>query len=259
MKRTRIQAIRAYVVSNRTATLEQICGKFQISMSTLRRDLKELTKERDIRKSYGVLSAHPAARQLPFEERYIANSTAKSRIAERAARLVVDNDIIFIDSGTTTMYLVDHLRDRSNVTVITNSLEVIRRAYSLDNLTVITLSGVLNRALCSFAGAAAASVLSGYNINRAFLATAGIARDFSITNAFVSETDLKKMAIARSQRRILLADATKFGVLSLCTYCQLEEVDTLVTDREPPQEYLARLREVGKELIVCPAAPPRDA
>lgn len=116
------------------------------------------------------------------------------------------------------------------------------------------MSGILNRALCSFGGATAVSVLSGYNINRAFLATAGIARDFSITNAFVTETDLKRMAIARSQHRILLADAAKFGVLSLCTYCRMEEIDTLVTDREPPPEYLTRLRDAGKELIVCPAA-----
>ena len=259
MKQIRIQAIKAYVVANHTVTLEQICEKFEISMSTLRRDLKELTKERDIRKSYGVLSAHPAARQLPFEERYVANAAAKRRIAERAAQLVVDNDIIFIDSGTTTMCLVDYLQDRSSVTIITNSLEVIRRAYPFRNLTVITMSGILNRALCSFGGATAVSVLSGYNINRAFLATAGIARDFSITNAFVPETDLKRMAIARSQQRILLADAAKFGVLSLCTYCRLEEIDTLVTDREPPPEYLTRLRDAGKELIVCPAAALADA
>lgn len=255
VKQTRIQSIKAYIVASRTVTLEQICEKFQISKSTLRRDLEEIIADGDIRKSYGVLTAQPAAQQRPFEERYVANAAAKRRIAERAAQLVSDNDIIFIDSGSTTMYMPDYLQDRSNITIITNNLEVIRRAYPFRNIMVITISGILNRDLDSFAGASAVSVLAGYNINRAFMATAGIARDFSITNSFVAETDLKKMAMARSQRRVLLADAAKFGVLSLCTYCRMEEIDTLVTDRDPPAEYLIRLREAGKELVVCPPAP----
>lgn len=256
MKQSRLQSIKAFVVANRTVTLEQVCEEFAISMSTLRRDLKALAGDSDIRKSYGVLTAHPASQQRPFEERSVANAAAKRRIARQAAQLVADNDIIFVDSGTTTMYLVDYLRDRSNVTIVTHNFEVIRRAFPLHNLTVIAISGVLNRDLYSFVGASAVSVLAGYNINRAFLATAGIARDFSITNAFVAETDLKKMAIARSQQCVLLADSAKFGVLSLCTYCRIDEIDTLVTDRDPPAAFLPRLHEAGTEVIVCPPTAP---
>ena len=257
MSRARIQDIKAYVVANRTVTMEQVCGKFQISKSTLRRDLKTLDNDRDIRKSYGVLAAHPASLQLPFAERHVANAEMKRRIAARAAELVKDNDIIFIDSGTTTMYLADYLQERENITVITNNIEVIQRAFPFKNITVITVSGILNRDLYSFSGGPAASVLSGFNINQAFIATAGIARDFSITNAFVAETDLKKMAIARSVRKVLLADSSKFGVLSLCTFCRIEDIDTIISDKEPPPEYLAKLKEAGKEVITCgqPAGP----
>jgi DeoR family transcriptional regulator, myo-inositol catabolism operon repressor len=251
MRRARIEDIKAYIAANRSVTTAQLCARFQISQSTLRRNLAELTRGDEIRKSYGVLTAHPATPRLPFEERHVANAAAKQRIAAVAATEVKDHDIIFIDSGTTTMYLVDHLRDRTGVTIVTNNLEVIRRAFPHDNLTVVTMSGVLNRELCSFSGGAAVSVLAGLNINHAFLATAGIARDLSVTNAFVGETELKKMAIARSVRRILLADASKFGVLSLCTYCRMDEIDIVVTDRAPGADYPARLAAAGTALITC--------
>lgn len=258
MKHTRIQSIKSYIIANRTVTLEQICEQFHVSKSTLRRDLKELTSDPDIHKSYGVLSASSASQQRPFDERYVAHAGAKRRIAECAAAQVGDNDIIFIDSGTTTMYVADYLQDRSNVTIITNSLEVVRRAYPFRNIRVITISGALNRDLCSFAGPTAASVLAGYNINQAFLATTGIARDFSVTNAFVEETSLKQMAMARSQRKVLLADSSKFGILSLCTYCRMEDFDSIITEESPSSDFLTRLQENGKELVICPKALPES-
>ena len=110
MKAARIDLIEAYIIEKKSVSLESICEHFNISKSTARRDLDELVKRGNTKKVYGGIRALepdvPASMPLlPFEERDIVNQTEKGYIYRQAARLIMPDDIIFIDTGTTCLQL----------------------------------------------------------------------------------------------------------------------------------------------------------
>ncbi|TQI66620.1 DeoR family transcriptional regulator [Clostridium sp. KNHs216] len=251
MRSKRIEEIKAYIYDNKTVTLDQICEKFKVSKSTLRRDLDEILMESDIKKIYGGVTAIPKRELTSFEERNISNSAAKEQIAAAAAELVEDGDIAFIDSGTTTLHIVDYIRDKKKITILTNNVEIILRAIPYDNINIISLSGTLNRKTLSFTGTSSAQVLQNYNISKAFMATTGFSIANGVTNSSPSESDIKRMAVKRSQQVYLLADSSKFGAVSLITYCDLSQVNVLITEAEPPKEIRSFITGSGGRILLA--------
>ena len=251
MKSKRINKIKQYIYDNKTVTLEQICAEFGISMSTVRRDITSILKEPDIKKVYGGVTTLSKKEQSSFESRNVTNTDAKRRIAAAAASCIEDGETVFVDSGTTTLYMIDYLSDKKDVTVITHSFEFIRRAIPYENVNIISLQGIFNRDTLSFTGTDPTKGLRSYNISKAFMATTGFSTVCGVTNAFPAEFELKKTAIERCRKVFLLADGSKFNVAALITYCDLSSVDTLITDVTPTKEIYAFMQNNGKEIVVA--------
>jgi DeoR family transcriptional regulator, myo-inositol catabolism operon repressor len=252
MRSQRINEIKEYIYMNKTVTLDQICAKFKISKSTLRRDLDQILSAEDIQKIYGGVTVIPRKELISFEERNVAHPDAKKRIALSAAGLVEDGDIIFIDSGTTTPPLIEAIRNKKNLTVLTNSVEIIIRAIPYNEINVISLSGALNRKTLSFTDSSAVQVLKNYNISKAFMSATGFSVLSGVMNSSPLETDIKRTAIQRSQQVFLLADSSKCGVVSLLTYCSLKEVDVLITEAAPSAEVMDFMQNNGKKVLIAP-------
>lgn len=251
MRSQRIEDIKEYIYQNKTVTLDQICDHFQVSKSTLRRDLASILQSSDIKKIYGGVTALPKKELVSFEERNISNLDSKRRIAKTAAAYVQDDDIIFIDSGTTTLPIIDFIKDKVNITILTNNVEIILQAIPYNNINIISLSGTLNRKTLSFTGSSAALVLQNYNISKAFMASTGFSIASGLTNSSPSESDIKRMAVQRSQQIYLLADSGKCGNVSLITYCDLNKVDVLITDAELSQEYSDYFKKFGNQIVIA--------
>ena len=186
-----------------------------------------------------------------FEERNISNLNIKERIAAAAAELVEDGDIIFIDSGTTTLPIIDFISTKKDLTILTNNVEIIIQAIKYDNLNVISLSGTLNRKTLSFTGPSAAQVLQTYNISKAFMATTGFSVVGGATNSSPMESDIKRTAVQRSQQVYLLADSSKCGVISLITYCNLSKIDVLVTETSPSKDVCNLIQDHGGKILLA--------
>jgi DeoR family myo-inositol catabolism operon transcriptional repressor len=249
MRSKRIEEISAYIYEQKTVTLDQLCQEFQVSKNTIRRDINEITSYGNIKKIYGGVTVQPVKELVSFDERNVRKWAAKQRISAKAAELVEDGDIIFIDSGTTTSHMIDYIKDKKSLTVITNNLEIIVRALPYENINLISLSGTLNRKTLSFTGQSAASVLRGYNINKAFMAATGISATNGASNSSPLEYEIKHTAVQRSRQVFLLADSYKFNVISLMTYCSLEQIDALITDEEPPAEVAELFNEHGHRIL----------
>ncbi len=151
MRISRIDQLEQYILEHRTASIDTLCEEFKISKNTLRRDLEILVARGTVEKVYGGVIACENATPIPnlvtFHERTGRNAQSKQKIAALAASFVRERDIIFIDSGTTTMSIVDHLAHLSTVTVITNSLQVINKSMNYPNINLIVLPGSLKRIL----------------------------------------------------------------------------------------------------------------
>ena len=237
MRVERIDSIIEFIYKNKNVTLDQICDDFNISKSTVRRDLSEILKDTNLKKTYGGITLKNKWGNkkylTSFSERNIENADKKLAISKKAANIVEDNDIIFIDSGTTTFYMVDYLGNVNNLTILTNNLEVIFRAVKYKNINLISLSGTLSRETLSFVGATSISTIKNFNISKAFMATTGFSITNGVTNSSPLESDIKRTVISKSNKIILLADSSKFNSVSLMTYCNLEDIDILITDKMP--------------------------
>ena len=241
MKAQRQQQITLYLSEHETASMEELCTHFNVSMNTVRRDVAELVRNGQLEKVYGgVRSKRKVTGFEPYEERSLKPSPAKQAICREAARLVHDGDIIFIDSGTTTVHLMEALKEKS-ITVITNNIEVMTQALHMPSIQLIVLPGELHRSTHSITGEDSAEFLSRFNTNLAFMAATGISQNGGVTNSIPLEYQIKKAAVSHTEKAVLMVTGNKFGITSLLTYAQLGSFHSVITDRRISPEWIERL------------------
>ncbi|MBR9649241.1 DeoR/GlpR family DNA-binding transcription regulator [Clostridium tyrobutyricum] len=249
MKSKRIQEIEEYVLNNNNVSLDKLTEIFNVSKNTIRRDIHELAKKGTIKKVYGGVSANSNL-LVPFNEREITNRTTKTLIAETASEFINDGDIIFIDSGTTTVNMADFLKDKLNITIITNNLNFITNSIRYENLNIISTGGALVRKTNSFVGIDTLNMLKTYNINKAFMSATGVSLTNGITNSSPLECEIKKAVVNKSNEIYLMADSSKFNTSSLMTYCELKDINYLITDKIPPKDYEFFLKDHNINLVI---------
>lgn len=256
MRISRIDQLEQYILEHKAASIDALCEEFEISKNTLRRDLEILVSRGTVEKVYGGVVACENTAAIPslinFHERAGKNAQSKQKIAALAASFVRERDIIFIDSGTTTMNIVDHLAHLNSVTVITNSLQVINKSMSYPNINVIALPGSLKRDTASLVGSSCVEYLEDYNIVRAFMACTGLSAQAGVCNASTEEYTIKKTALKKSQKHYLLSDSSKFGRTSLMTFGEIRQFDYILTDRLPDDAFCSYCRELGCAIETAP-------
>lgn len=251
MKEERLANMEQYIREHRSVSLDTLCKVFEVSKNTVRRDVAHIVERSDLRKIYGGVSA-PYNRIPPsFSERATLNIEAKQRIGKRAASLVSDGDIIFIDSGTTTCQIIDFLATRNNLTVITHSLDVINRASAFPNITLICLSGILNRMTQSFTGQSTIENLQDLNISKAFMAANGVSLKNGASQSTPIEFAIKKTVVSRSDDVYVLIENKKFGAVSMLSYCKIEDITSIITEKIPSEEYRQAFSAMGRPILVA--------
>ncbi|MDQ0199395.1 DeoR/GlpR family DNA-binding transcription regulator [Neobacillus ginsengisoli] len=249
MKEKRIKKIQEYVIGHQSASLDELVTVFDVSKNTIRRDVQELVDRGELKKVYGGVSA--VRKKLEsFQDRKIRNKEQKESIVKKASSYVEDGDIIFIDSGTTTIGLFEYLKER-HLTIFTNSIDFILRAIPFEHLNVISIGGMLDPKTNSFSNPRNLDLLKDYNIKKAFMASTGITLSNGVTNASPLESELKKTIVNRSSEVYLLVDHDKFDKYGLMTYCSLDEIDYLVTDKIPNNSYQEYAKNNGIQLVIA--------
>lgn len=249
MKENRIQELKNYIIANERASLDDLCTLFNVSKNTMRRDINELEKQSIIKKVYGGIVLNDKKTTEPFESREEKNITSKQVIAKLASQFVQDGDIIYIDSGTTTMHMIPHLAEIRNLTIITNNLNVIMGSLPYPNLNVLCTGGVLFRTTNSFVDMDAVNSLKKFNISKAFMASTGISITKGITNSSSFEYDIKRYMVEHCDTVVVLADATKLGRVSLTTYCELKDIHVFITNELPGDEFVDFFESNNIQLI----------
>ncbi|NGP46106.1 DeoR/GlpR transcriptional regulator [Bacillaceae bacterium SIJ1] len=249
IKEQRIKKIEEYILEKESASLDELVTVFQVSKNTIRRDVQELVENGLFKKVYGGVAVKPKNLES-FQERKVRNQIEKTLIGKKAAQYVEDGDVIFIDSGTTTIEMFEHLYEK-NLTIITNNIEFIVRSLPYKNLNIISIGGVLERKTNSLGSPQNIDMLRTYNINKAFMASTGISLTSGVTNASPLETDVKQMVVQKCHDVFLLIDHDKFGKYGLMTYCGLDEIDHLITNQEPSEEYVNYAKENNLEIVIA--------
>ncbi|MDM5247807.1 DeoR/GlpR family DNA-binding transcription regulator [Lysinibacillus sp. G4S2] len=251
IKDKRVNKIEEYIIQHKSVSLDELMNVFKVSKNTIRRDVQELVDSGDFKKVYGGVAVNDERAKLEsFHDRQVRNQTEKEMIGKAAANYVHDGDIIFIDSGTTTIEMIDYINIKQ-VTVITNNLDFIVRALPYENINVITPGGILERKTNSFGILKYMDMLNTYNINKAFMASTGISLSNGVTNASPLESELKSSIVNRSSEVFLLIDHNKFDKYGLMTYCGLDKIDFLITDAIPSEVYQSYAKKNDIQLIIA--------
>lgn len=253
IKDKRINKIEEYIIEHKSVSLDELVEVFKVSKNTIRRDVQQLVERGDFNKVYGGVAVNEDKRVKKlesFHDRQVQNQKEKELIGKAAASFVDDGDIIFIDSGTTTIEMIEFINNKK-ITVITNSLDFIVRAIPFENLNVITAGGILERKTNSFGSLKYMDILNAYNINKAFMASTGVSLSNGVTNASPLESELKATIVNRSSEVFLLVDHDKFDKYGLMTYCQLDKIDYLITDQMPSEVYQDYANKNGIQMVTA--------
>lgn len=241
----------------RTADLKK---KFNISGETVRQDLKSLENDGLLVRVHGGAKAadyiiSPGSPvpggYVPFDQRKSQNLLVKQKIAVRAALMVKENQSVGLDSGTTSLEIAKILKEKfEHLTIVTNSIAIAMELVSKKAFTVICTGGILTPDEHSFISEFSTLILEHLNLDTLFLTTCGISIEHGITDQRLDEVLVHNKMISRSRNVIVVADSSKFGKVSLIHVCQLNKVDTIVTDNALPQDVLDEFRKSVREIVV---------
>lgn len=236
MKEKRNDLIKQYILQKNHVTLKELEDKFNVSMNTIRRDVNQILEDSRFEKVYGGVSVKKDT-LINFADRNIESKEAKKSIAKEAAKFIEKDDLIYIDSGTTTKYILDYLDKDTEVSIITNSLDVIIRAEKMENVSLFLVGHIFKKSTRSFVGLETDDLVSRYNINKAFMAATAVSLNGGLMNSDMMEYDIKKQVIEKANHIFLLTDYKKFSKSTLLTYANLEDIDCLITDQPLPKTY----------------------
>lgn len=250
MKIKRINEIENYIKQKQEVSLYELKDKFNVSLNTIRRDVNELEKENVIHKVYGGVVYNSSDKTLAYEERNISYLKEKQTIGHYCSSMIEENDIVYIDSGTTTHYVLDQVDSNIHFTLITNSLEVMNKAVMFPNVTLLIVGNTYKRSTKSFTGLADNEIIDKFNVNKAFMSATAFSVENGASNSDLLENKMKSTICKRSNHIYLLIDSSKFGKTSLFTYCNAPDIHTIVTDENIDPNQLENVRNKGGNLIV---------
>lgn len=240
MRTIRLHEIEDYISKEGVVSFKKLCDEFHISINTARRDVSVLMESGKLEKVYGGVKIKEQSALQPYDNRSIRNIEEKRAICECAAKFIQEGDIIYIDSGTTLIQLLDYVPN-IQITVITSSLPILTKASQMNNINLYILQGVLNRQTNSFQGADSCKLLEQYNFNKCFMSASGLSISGGVTHASPWEFKLKTTVISKNIDSYLLIDHTKFDRITLLKYADISEFKHVVTDAPVSKEYVDHL------------------
>lgn len=220
---------------------------FQVTEMTIRRDLEKLEHLGLVRRTLG--GCIPVTIDISLKERKTVMIDEKMKIGRIAAELVLPGQSIFIDGGTTTLEIARHLKPHSEITVVTNAINVAEELMEKQIYTLV-IGGMLLEKTLSLVGPIAVETLQKMAFDQIFLGTTGFSLQHGFSNSNVFEAELKKKAIQKAAKVNIVIDHSKFGASLLVSFAELSDVHRIVTDKPIGDELAEACKQQGVDVIL---------
>ena len=229
--------------------VSDLSQQYNVTEETIRRDLEKLEQEGFAKKTYGgaVLKESLYA-DVPYNVRKLTNIEAKKNIADLVEDLVEDGDRIMLDASSTALFIVKRLKSKKNLTIITNSIEIIIELADKTGFTILSTGGTLKDGALSFTGYQAERMINSFHVDKAFISCKGIHKEHGLTDSNEMDVQIKKAILQASKQKILVIDQSKFDKTSFANIVSLNEIDMIITDREPSESWKKTLQEANVEV-----------
>ena len=252
-----LQAVR----NDGSARVSDLTHRLGVSDMTIRRDLEVLAREGLVEKVHGgaVLPGPPASHEQGFETKLVLERPEKTAIARAAAGLVIPGTAIALGAGTTTFALAQGLLDVPGLTIVTNSVRVANLFSGMrgpdGTAEGVVLTGGVRTVSDALVGPIADLTVRSLHFDLLFLGCHGFDPDAGLTTANLAEAETNRTFIRVARRVVVLADHTKWGLVSLSSFARLDEVDVLVTDDMLPPDARALVAEQVGEIVYAETRP----
>ena len=237
LKEERYDKILALLEEEQYISAIRLSQMLYVSLPTIRRDLAELQRRNQIVRSHGgakkIQSAHTVA---PLNFRRTVNAVSKRNLCRAAAELVQDNEIIFVDSSTTTLQMADFLGEKKGITVITNGIPLATLLVKKGIKTYCTGGEIFENSMAHF-GSFAEDFVRRFNIDTLFFSCHGVNERGLLTDPSLPETQIRKVAIGQSKKTVFLCDETKFSLSTPYNLVPIDTLDCIITDTDKVYRY----------------------
>jgi DeoR family fructose operon transcriptional repressor len=228
----RREQIQEYLALHKIARTVDLCNLLDASEATIRRDLEWLERDGVLERSHGgaILSQRMVI-EPEYGQRAQYYPEEKRSIGAMAASLIEDNDIVFINSGTTTAQILHHIPKDVRATIITNN--TIASCEVGDNIEyeIVLLGGTLNNKIHSVTGSYTVGNLSQIYADKTFFGVDGISLKYGCTVPTNPEAEIVRMMIARTRGLVaVVTDHSKWGVVSNFEVAKVDQINKLITD-----------------------------
>lgn len=232
--------------------VSELGRQFKVSEETIRRDLEKLSEEGVVTKTYGgaVLKDNSGI-DLPFNVRAKVNPEGKRAMAKLVCNKIEDGDHIFLDASTTSVYIAKSIKEKKNLTVVTNSIENLLELSNIEGWNIISTGGCLKPGSMALSGSRALESIRSFNVDRLFLSCKGFDIKCGITDGNDDAALIKQNMIKSSAEVCLVVDSTKFDKTAFSKICKLTDVDVVITDKKPNDMWLEAFKKSGIKCEYC--------
>jgi DeoR family transcriptional regulator of aga operon len=225
--------------------VEDLARDLGVSSATVRRDLETLHEQHLLERTHGGAVAINGLYELPLRYRGSLHHEEKVRIARAALEHIADGATIALTGGTTTTEVGRMLVHRSDLTVVTNAINIAGELAVRPNIRLIVSGGVARAASYELVGPLADDTLAQLHVEVAFIGVDGITAATGLTTHREIEARTNRMTVERASRVIVVADGSKIGTTALARICDIDKVDTLITDKGADPGELRALSAAG--------------
>ncbi|MFD6439560.1 DeoR/GlpR family DNA-binding transcription regulator [Peribacillus sp. NPDC060186] len=235
-----------YVRKHNVASVAQLSQDFGVHEATIRRDLSEIEKEGRLRRTHGgVVLVEGVSSEPSFTVRASERVEEKIRIAERAAEMIEEGDNIILDSGTTTLQIAKALVNKSNLTIVTNDINIAAELRDCKDIKVIVTGGILYPESYMLNGLFTDNALKTLHVSKAFIAIPAFHPKRGLTHFDDRLVSSKRSMIEAATETIVVTDHTKLGGVSLHMVAPIDQIKTLITGKEASETQIRQFVESG--------------
>ena len=231
--------------------VSELSKTYGVSEETIRRDLEKLESDGYVIKSYGgaVLNENMNI-DMPFNVRKNTNVAGKQKIAEIVGNMVKDGERLILDSSSTAVFIAKELKEkRRNLTIITNSIEIIIELFDAQDYRVLSTGGLAMEGSLALIGPQTDEMLRNHHVDKAIISCKGFDMENGITDSNDLHARNKKTMLERADCGILAVDGSKFGYTAFTKSGGLEGISMIITDKEPEDKWLTLFARYGVECV----------
>lgn len=241
-----------FIKRKTSVTTKELEDQFEVSGSTVRRDLNYLASKNLIIKTHNGAILNVPQAESSFYANYNYMRQEKVEIARKAINFIQDGDFIALSGGSTCYFLAKEIigSNLAELTIFTNSLNIALLIIDSNKyFQVIISGGIIKKGSYEGIGQISISSIRNFNIDKYFVGINGISISGDISFTYMDEAAIAYEIHKNSKETYVVADHSKFGKSNMVKFAKLDEVTAIITDSQISENVKKLYLERGANII----------